>query len=277
MLNDILTRIGNTFSRSTENEPDEMIADLAEEDASPSDDRESALAPEPKDLLVDQETALLANARNGDEVAFQTLLDAHYGRVYGLACRTVRDPDEAAEIAQDVFWAAWRNLNTFRGDARFSTWLYRITYRRCLQSIEVRQNRIEAARQFATMQLERFANEWGEMQVNLAEQEWRQAVRDQIGMLPQKYQQVLFLRHFQDLSYEEIAQQLTIPISSVKTHLFRARALLRDRLQQVEMPHIELPHVELPHVELSDVGSAVRDGLDNLGSLLRGHINLGNV
>lgn len=240
-----------------------------------------------------REIALIAAARSGDQTAFTALVDANYALVYGLACRTVRDPDEAAEIAQDVFLAAWRNLGSFRGEARFSTWLYRITYRRCLQSIEVQQNRLAAFRQFASLHFERIANEWGEMQANIAEQEWCQAIREQIDTLPVKYQAVILLRHFQDLSYEEIAQQLTLPISTVKTHLHRARALLRDRLQNATLPDVgaslrdRLPHVEMPdvggairdhmpHVEMPDVGSALRDRWDTLagaaGDLLRGHV-----
>jgi RNA polymerase sigma-70 factor (ECF subfamily) len=256
------------------------------------------------------ENALIAAARSGDQMAFTALVDAHYALVYGLACRTVRDPDEAAEITQDVFLAAWRNLGSFRGEARFSTWLYRITYRRCLQSIEVQQNRLAALRQFTSLHFERIANEWSEMQANIAEQEWCQAIREQIDLLPVKYQAVILLRHFQDLSYEEIAQQLTMPISTVKTHLHRARAMLRDRLQSAPLPNVgaalrdrlprvelpdvgaalrdRLPRVELPdvggaireripRVEMPDMGAALRDRWDSLagaaGDLLRGHIS----
>jgi RNA polymerase sigma factor (sigma-70 family) len=216
----------------------------------------------------------------------------------------VHDPEEAAEIAQDVFLAAWRGLGSFRGEARFSTWLYRITYRRCLHSIEQGRNRVAAMAQMASLQVERLANEWSEMQANLAEQEWGQAIRDEIAALPAKYQLVIDLRHFQDLSYEEIAQRLTIPVSSVKTHLFRARTMLRERLQQVQMPdlgsalrerlpRVELPHVELPHMELPDVGGAIRERLphvempdvggalrefvDGAGDLLRGHIKMAAI
>jgi RNA polymerase sigma-70 factor (ECF subfamily) len=262
-------------------------SDLTEELLDDSD------APESKHAAQYRENMLIAQARSGDQVAFTALVDAHYAQVYGLACRTVRDPDEAAEIAQDVFLAAWRGLASFRGEARFGTWLYRITFRRCLQSIDAQHNRVAAFRQFAALHLERIANEWGEMQANLAEQEWGQAIRDQIAFLPTKYQMVLVLRHFQDLSYEEIARQLAIPISSVKTHLHRARSMLRDRLQGVALPDVStlrdrLPHVELPdfgaairdhlpHIELPDVGVALRERWDSFtgaaGELLRGHLH----
>ncbi len=261
--------------------PDEdAILDPAsgvESDAAGEEQHQDEASYAPNEALY-REQALIAAARSGDQFAFTALVDAHYAQVYGLACRTVRDPDEAAEIAQDVFLAAWRNLGSFRGEARFSTWLYRITYRRCLQSIEAQQNRLAALRQFASLHLERLANEWSEMQATIAEQEWSQAIRDQITALPAKYQMVLFLRHFQDLSYEEIAQQLTIPISTVKTHLFRARAMLRERLQGVALPDVGSALREhLPRVELPDVGSVLRERWDSFtgaaGELLRGHLH----
>lgn len=270
MLNDTLTKMINNLPWNRGGEADEELipdlAPLAVQDAAIITEMHPDAAEE-REALLAHEVALIQAAQRGDELAFGELMDTHYSHVYGLACRTVRDPDEAAEIAQDVFWAAWRSLGGFRGEARFGTWLYRITYRRCLQSIEAHQNRIAALSQFAALHIERMANEWNEMQANLAEQEWCQAIREQVDMLPVKYQAVLLLRHFQELSYEEIAQQLTIPISSVKTQLFRARALLRDRLQQVELPKVEMPRVEMPNV-----GSAIRGGLDSLGNLLHGHV-----
>lgn len=275
MLNEALSKMLNNlpWNRGAETDEEETpdLLSFAVQDAAPAEseaiESESVLPPEPREIALAHEAALIAAACKGDQAAFGELMDAHYTHVFGLACRTVRDPDEAAEITQDVFWAAWRSLATFRGEARFGTWLYRITYRRCLQSIEAHQNRLAALTQFASLHLERMANEWSEMQANLAEQEWCQAIREQVDALPVKYQAVLLLRHFQELSYEEIAQQLTIPISSVKTQLFRARALLRERLQQVEFPKVELPKVELP-----DVGSAIRERLDSLGELLHGHV-----
>ncbi len=288
-MNEAFTRLLQTLPWSRTSDVEDVAEGAAEAfdpDTSPLDDD---LSPVLADDLADEGTdaaeearyrehELIAAAKAGDQFAFTALVDAHYSQVFGLACRTVHDPEEAAEIAQDVFLAAWRGLGSFRGEARFSTWLYRITYRRCLHSIEQGRNRVAAMAQMASLQVERLANEWGEMQANLAEQEWGQAIRNEIAALPAKYQLVIDLRHFQDLSYEEIAQRLTIPVSSVKTHLFRARTMLRERLQTVQMPDLgsalreRLPHVELPHVEMPDVGGALREMVDNAGDLLRGHI-----
>ncbi len=226
-LNDSLQRFWHTLpwnrpASQADDAPDlDHVVDPAGSEAGEDD---AAFAPV-LDASPEDERVLVQQAKEGHQEAFADLVAAHHANIYGLACRTVRDPDEAAEITQDVFLAAWRGLAGFRGESRFGTWLYRITYRRCLQSIEARQNRLEGLAQLTSLSMERLANEWGEMQANMAEQEWRQAIRDQIALLPEKYREVLLLRHWHDLTYEEIAQQLTMPISSVKTHLFRARAL----------------------------------------------------
>lgn len=281
MLNDAFTRLRNTLPWAKGDIQDDVPEDAAYSE--PADELpeilpQAALASAAplEDVMVD-EHALIAAARAGNEDAFEELVAHHYPQVFGLAVRTMRDPDEAAEIAQDVFLAAWRGLPNFREEARLSTWLYRITYRRCLQSIEARQDRMGALGQMASLHLERLANAWSDMQANLAEQEWCQAIRDQIDALPVKYRMVLLMRHWQDLTYEEISLQMTLPISTVKTHLFRARQMLRERLQTVALPKVELPHVEMP-----DVGAALRgrweemlDNAEGLGELLRGHINLG--
>lgn len=182
----------------------------------------------------ENERILIAAARAGDQDAFARLMDIHKGDVFRLAYRMVQDSDEAADISQDVFMAAWRGLTNFRGDSQLATWLYTITYHRCLRSLETQRNRVAVLSSFASSQMERLANAWSLMQANLAEQQWCQEMQDQIDRLPVKYRMVLMLRHLNDLSYEEISQILTIPLSNVKTQLFRARAMLRERLQDLE-------------------------------------------
>lgn len=214
-----------------------------------------------------QERELILAAQTGDEEAFALLYASHQWSVFRLAFRMVQDHDEAGEIVQDVFLAAWQGLDQFRGEARFGTWLHRIAYRRALRSLEARQQRLATLTRFANEQLERFSNAWSAVQAALAEQQWRQAIQEQVDRLPEKYREILTLRHFQDLSYEEIGLALTLPISSVKTHLFRARAMLRERLQTTTL------------ADRQPSGANLRDQLDHLardagelGELVRGHL-----
>lgn len=180
-----------------------------------------------------EELALVAQSRAGDQDAFGVLVRLHQRQVYSLALHMLRNPEEASEAAQEVFLAAWQGLQSFRGDARFSTWLHRITYNYCLRVVEQRRRdtatQTELTAQYA---LEHHpATTLSAQHAEDAERRMREQVRGEIASLPAKYRAVLILRHLQDLSYEEMAEVMRVPIGTVKTQLFRARSMLKDRLE----------------------------------------------
>lgn len=184
---------------------------------------------------VTEERALVERARGGDQDAFAVLVRLHQRQVYALALRMLRDGEEASEATQDVFLAAWQALSGYRGDARLSTWLYRIAYNHCLR-LAGQRKRQAAARLELTAESARAQTPAGALSAHHAadaEREMRETVRDQIANLPPKYRLVVILRHLQDLSYEEIAEVMRVPIGTVKTHLFRARAMLKERLDDL--------------------------------------------
>jgi RNA polymerase sigma-70 factor (ECF subfamily) len=186
--------------------------------------------------VTGEEAALIARARDGDQDAFGVLVRLHQRQVYNLALRMLRDPEEASEATQEAFLAAWQGLRTFREEARFSTWLYRIAYRHCLKVAESRR-RNDAARAELAAEATRAQRPESVMTSTLArdaEARVREAVRAEIALLPPKYRAALILRHIQDLSYEEIADVMRAPIGTVKTLLFRARAMLKERLSDLE-------------------------------------------
>ena len=176
------------------------------------------------------DTRLVHVSQQGDQEAFALLVQRHQHHVYQLCWRMLQDEDDASESTQEAFVAAWQGLPSFRGDARFSTWLYRITYHCCLRQLQVRkrehavQEAIYTEHLLATMNPEQQAEQFFERQ------EQQVSVREQMMRLPSKYRMVLILRHVQDRTYEEIAERLSLPIGTIKTHLFRARALLKERL-----------------------------------------------
>lgn len=180
-----------------------------------------------------EEASLITRAQAGDAEAFGVLVRLHQRQVYILALRMLRNEDEACEAAQEVFLAAWQGLRGFRGDARMSTWLHRITYNHCLKVSEGHRRdsaaRAELAAESARAQSP--ANMVSASHARAAENEMRQVVREEIARLPTKYRAVLILRHLQDLSYEEMAEVMRVPVGTVKTQLFRARALLKERLE----------------------------------------------
>ena len=134
-------------------------------------------------------------------------------------------------MTQDAFFSAWQGLPSFRGDARFSTWLYRIAYNCALKQLEQRKR--DTALQTA-IQAKYVNNDEG-IDAEIEARDRQIVIRENLLNLPAKYRIVLILRHLQEMTYEEMAEILTMPIGTIKTHLFRARNLLKERLEALEL------------------------------------------
>jgi len=155
----------------------------------------------------------------GDTQAFGLLVEKYQGIVYNVALRMVRDAADAEDIAQAAFLKAYEKLGTYNERFRFYSWLYRITVNEAL-------NFLDRQKRFARL------DEGAEdpQQVREVEGEARErSERIQEGLLELKpdHRVVLILRHFEELSYEEIGAILDIPIKRVKSRLFSARQVLR--------------------------------------------------
>lgn len=180
------------------------------------------------------ELGLVSASQAGDQDAFAKLVQMHQRRVFNLVYRMLQNYEESNEITQETFLAAWQGLPAFRGDARFSTWLYRIAYNCCLKQLEVRKRDkvLQAAMQEEHMLQQ--DNSDAKMLAELDARDFQALVREHLSQLPAKYRIVLILRHLQEMTYEEMAEILTVPIGTIKTHLFRARSLLKERLEAFE-------------------------------------------
>jgi len=174
---------------------------------------------------------LVAASKRGDQDAFAQLVQRHQRRVFNLIFRMLQDYEEASEITQETFLAAWQALPSFRGDARFSTWLYRIAYNSALKQIEQRKRDRQLQTAMQAEQMLADAGNEGRMETELELRARQDFIRENLATLPAKYRVVLVLRHIQDMTYEEMAEILTVPIGTIKTHLFRARNLLKQRLE----------------------------------------------
>jgi RNA polymerase sigma-70 factor, ECF subfamily len=184
--------------------------------------------------LTEQDDIQLVTAcRNGDQDAFSLLVQRYQRRVFNLVFRMVQDYEDASEITQEAFLAAWQGLPSFRGEARFSTWLYRIAYNCALRQLDIHKR--DRALQLALQADQMTESEDDVQQTDHLEMlDNQELVQEQLSQLPTKYRIVLILRHLQDMTYEEMAEVLTMPIGTIKTHLFRARNLLKERLQTFE-------------------------------------------
>ena len=186
------------------------------------------------DSTEQDDVKLVAASKSGDQDAFALLVQRHQHRVFNLVYRMLQQYDEANEVTQETFLAAWQGLPSFRGDARFSTWLYRIAYNCCLKQLE--QHKRDRALQTAIQaeQLLEDADSETRTDTEIDARDRQTLVREQLSTLPTKYRLVLVLRHLQEKTYEEMAEILAMPIGTIKTHLFRARNLLKERLQAFE-------------------------------------------
>lgn len=171
----------------------------------------------------------------GDVAAFGLLVTRYRARVVALARRMLAatGPDEAEDIAQEAFVAAYDKRSTFRRGEPFRPWLYRIAVNRCLDRLRA------TARRPALLDIAAVSEPaliGGDPLEALLTEEGEQRLSEAVAALPPKLRAVFLLRHLDDLSYEEIAAAAGVPLGTVKTHLFRARALLRTSLSEYLKP-----------------------------------------
>ena len=184
----------------------------------------------PNTIPPEQERAWIEAAKGGDPDAFEALVRAYEKRVFALTLRLCGNPEDAEEAAQEAFLSAWRGLASFRGDASFSTWLYRLTSNACMDLLR-RERRGGACLSLDDEELNVDAPDPGESPQEAAERtELRHAIEEGLRTLPPDYRAVLILRELHQLSYDEIARAVDADLGTVKSRISRGRKLLRKFL-----------------------------------------------
>ena len=184
---------------------------------------------------ADADAALVAQLQAGSEAAFRTLVERYQGRIYRTVFSLLRNPEDAEDVAQEVFVEVYQSIGRFRGEASLSTWLYRLATSRALKN----HRRARAKKRFSYLtSLLGFDNTVlheppdhahplalleGEQQLHL--------LLAHIARLPGQQQVAFTLRHEQELSYEQIAAVLDTSVAAVESLLFRARQTLRKHVQ----------------------------------------------
>ena len=175
------------------------------------------------------ERALVERCRSGDEAAFRELVDRYKDLVFGLIARTVQDRSRAEDLAQDAFLRVHRGLPYFRGEARLSTWIYRIVVNVCTE---------QRAHPMATVSLDddraRSRPMLGASDPQFGDLEVRERLEKAIARLPVHYRLLIAGHYLEGVQYEELAEALDLPLGTVKTQLHRAKRQLR-RLLETEL------------------------------------------
>jgi RNA polymerase sigma-70 factor, ECF subfamily len=172
-------------------------------------------------------------ARNGDRSAFDELVRRTYVDTYTLALRLTADEEDARDVVQEAYLRAWRGLSRFRGDAQFSTWMYRITANTAYSSVKRR-------RRHRAETLDSMHNEPVELHPDLQPEGAAEssAMLDRLSLaleaLPPKLRVLVVLKDVYGLSHEEIAEELGISVPAAKVRLHRGRKRLRDLLYDDE-------------------------------------------
>jgi RNA polymerase sigma-70 factor (ECF subfamily) len=172
---------------------------------------------------------IIASCRRGDRDAFRALYDLYKDRVYSIAIYFFHgDRTAASDVTQQVFLKLMTSIGQFRGDAEFSTWLYRLVVNACLDAARSRKPE-DAARS-----LEAFAGP-GSQEEDYARAQMAHSVREAVSALPPKFRIAVLLRYFDDLSYEQMAKALHCSMGTVASRLSRGHKMLAERLKGINV------------------------------------------
>lgn len=189
------------------------------------------------------EEQLIKVAAKGDMEAFEMLIGQYEKKIYALCLHLLKDPEEAYDAAQEVCIKVWRQIANFEGQAKFSTWLYRIGTNQCLDLIRRNKKRSQDISLFQKDEAseEEWMIESPKQEEGVEEKVEKKALQEvvQLGLkeLKEDYQVIITLRDIEEHSYEEIAEVLEISLGTVKSRLARARQALKKVLQQNKEPY----------------------------------------
>ncbi len=185
------------------------------------------------------ETRLTSLLKQGDEGAFPLLVEQYQGRLFGVAYGITLEREESLDIVQEVFLKVWQNIHTFREESTLSTWLRRITVNECLNW----QRRWKRRFRWRHQPLERddagdypeLGTDDGNPETLYQKKELEKLLWEKLGELPEDARTVFVLKEMEGLSYDEIAQTLSIKRGTVSSRLFYAR----KRLKKLLKPHLD--------------------------------------
>ena len=186
--------------------------------------------------MPDTEQHLIQRAQKGDQEAFAALVTEHQHYVYNLALRVLKNEEDALDLAQETFVRAWTALPNFRGQSQFRTWLYRIVTNLCYNRLPNLRRSLSELGDDVIAEIPETGITFDNPAHGVESRELRSYLHKAIDHLDENYRLLISLRYQNELSYEEIASTLNLPLGTVKTGLFRAKEQLRRALELYQEP-----------------------------------------
>ena len=190
--------------------------------------------------ITDDDVGLVVLSQKGDLAAFEQLVKKHQKKMFNIAFRIAGDHDDASEIVQDAFVAAYRNIGKFRGASRFTTWLTTITINHARNRLkQVRSRQVHEVNSLdcpietgdGSIKADPPSKEASVLD-QMEQRDLRKKVRECIAELEPDFREVIVLRDLQEFSYDEIGTMLTVAAGTVKSRLFRARESVKECLKR---------------------------------------------
>jgi RNA polymerase sigma factor (sigma-70 family) len=178
---------------------------------------------------------LVQLARNGDQKAYAELLDRYRDAIYYMLLKMVNNPNDAEDLTIEAFGKAFKNIEQYTPDFAFSTWLFKIASNNCIDFIRKKRGSLISLDQSQEEQegaSDSIQSATPDPEENLIKKQKVSLTRTIVTKLKPRYRRLIELRYFKEYSYEEIAEELNLPIGTVKAQLFRARELLYNILRK---------------------------------------------
>ena len=181
------------------------------------------------------EMDIVRRAQAGDRAALSELVVQHQSYVYSIALGVMHEPADAADMTQEAFVRLMRSIGTYRGDTKFTTWLYRLVTNICLDELRRRRGVVESLNSARESEDDRAGalpdrDRWAQPEERLELRETSRDVREALGQLPPMQRLALTLFYFGELQDREIGQVMGLPVNTVKSHIHRGKARLAQLL-----------------------------------------------
>jgi RNA polymerase sigma factor (sigma-70 family) len=175
---------------------------------------------------------LVIRAKDGDQKAYAELMQRYKDSIFFMALKMVNNKDDAMDLTVETFGKAFENIEKYKPDFAFSTWLFRIATNNCIDFIRKKRLNVVSLQTISDedrddKQLQIASDSLNPEQTSIKKQE-SEKLKSIVEQLPQRYRTLIVLRYYDEQSYEEIAQQLDLPLGTVKAQLFRARDLMSN-------------------------------------------------